>query len=76
MLKLYRAIITMDHFTPLALRTHTSDPVPVILYDSQENTPGSGLPFDETVLKSHDDKIQKIEGYKLINLLLQQSERN
>jgi 2,3-bisphosphoglycerate-independent phosphoglycerate mutase len=72
----FRAIITMDHFTPLALRTHTSEPVPVILYNSQESTPGSGLPFDETVLKSHEDKIQKIEGYKLINLLLQQSESN
>lgn len=72
----FRAIVTMDHFTPLALQTHTSEPVPVILYDSQESTPGSGLPFDETVLKSHDDEIQKIEGYKLINLLLQQSERN
>lgn len=72
----FRAIITMDHFTPLALQTHTSEPVPVILYDSQESTPGSGLPFDETVLKTHDGKIQKIEGYKLINLLLQRSERH
>ena len=72
----FRAIITMDHFTPLALRTHTSEPVPVILYDSRERTPGSQLPFDETVLKSHEAKIQKIEGYKLINTLLQQSESN
>jgi 2,3-bisphosphoglycerate-independent phosphoglycerate mutase len=72
----FRAIITMDHFTPLALQTHTSEPVPVILYDSQESTPGSGLPFDETILKTHDGKIQKIEGYKLINLLLQRSERH
>ena len=72
----FRAIITMDHFTPLALQTHTSEPVPVILYDSRESTPGSQLPFDETVLKSHETKIQAIEGYKLINTLLQQSESN
>jgi 2,3-bisphosphoglycerate-independent phosphoglycerate mutase len=72
----FRAMITMDHFTPLALQTHTSEPVPVILYDSRESTPGSQLPFDETVLKSHETKIQKIEGYKLINTLLQQPESN
>ncbi len=70
----FRAIITMDHFTPLALQTHTSEPVPVILYDSRENTAGSELPFDETVLQSDDGRIKKIEGHKLINALLQCSE--
>ena len=72
----FRAIVTMDHFTPLALRTHTSQPVPVILYDSREETAGSGRSFDETVLGSNDETIEKIEGYKLINALLQQSEYN
>lgn len=30
----YRVFVLPDHPTPLALRTHTSDPVPYILYDS------------------------------------------
>ena len=30
----YRILVMPDHPTPLALRTHTSDPVPFMLYDS------------------------------------------
>ena len=43
----FRVVVTMDHFTPLALRTHVSDPVPTLLYDSRELTKGSGQPFCE-----------------------------
>ncbi|MCL2003881.1 MAG: 2,3-bisphosphoglycerate-independent phosphoglycerate mutase [Oscillospiraceae bacterium] len=31
----YRALVMPDHRTPVALRTHTAEPVPFILYDSQ-----------------------------------------
>jgi 2,3-bisphosphoglycerate-independent phosphoglycerate mutase len=31
----YRMLILPDHRTPISLRTHTSDPVPYVLYDSQ-----------------------------------------
>jgi 2,3-bisphosphoglycerate-independent phosphoglycerate mutase len=34
----FRLLVLCDHFTPLALRTHTSEPVPYVLYDSR--TPG------------------------------------
>jgi 2,3-bisphosphoglycerate-independent phosphoglycerate mutase len=34
----YRLLVLCDHFTPLALRTHTPEPVPYVLYDSR--TPG------------------------------------
>ena len=37
----------MDHFTPLSLRTHVSDPVPTILYDSRELIEGSEQSFCE-----------------------------
>lgn len=43
----FRVIATMDHYTPLCLRTHTDKPVPVILYDSRETEKGSGLTFSE-----------------------------
>jgi 2,3-bisphosphoglycerate-independent phosphoglycerate mutase len=43
----FRVVVTMDHFTPLALRTHVSDPVPTLLYDSRELIKGSGQPFCE-----------------------------
>lgn len=32
----YRILILPDHRTPISLRTHTSDPVPYVLYDSRK----------------------------------------
>jgi 2,3-bisphosphoglycerate-independent phosphoglycerate mutase len=34
----YRLLVLCDHLTPLALRTHSPEPVPFVLYDSR--TPG------------------------------------
>jgi 2,3-bisphosphoglycerate-independent phosphoglycerate mutase len=31
----FRLLVLCDHLTPLALRTHTSEPVPYVLYDSR-----------------------------------------
>ncbi len=31
----YRLLVLCDHLTPLALRTHTPEPVPYVLYDSR-----------------------------------------
>ncbi len=50
----FRVVVTMDHFTPLALRTHVSDPVPTLLYDSREQTKGSGQPFFEKSCTAFD----------------------
>ena len=35
----FRILIVPDHRTPLALRTHTSEPVPFVLYDSRSEEP-------------------------------------
>lgn len=43
----FRLAVAMDHFTPLAIRTHSAQPVPVIIYDSRRKGPGSGLPYTE-----------------------------
>lgn len=43
----FRVIATMDHYTPLSLRTHIDTPVPVLLYDSRETKQGSGVSFTE-----------------------------
>jgi 2,3-bisphosphoglycerate-independent phosphoglycerate mutase len=43
----FRVIATMDHYTPLSLRTHIDTPVPVLLYDSKETNKGSGVSFTE-----------------------------
>lgn len=33
----YRILILPDHRTPIAIRTHSSEPVPYVLYDSRED---------------------------------------
>jgi 2,3-bisphosphoglycerate-independent phosphoglycerate mutase len=70
----FRAAVTMDHFTLISLRTHTSDPVPTFIYDSTVNNRGSALPFSEKSVQNN--RIGSLEhGYTLINKLLKQEDR-
>ena len=48
----YRIMILPDHMTPIAKRTHTSDPVPYIIYDSTQNTNLSQNRFTEKSAKT------------------------
>jgi 2,3-bisphosphoglycerate-independent phosphoglycerate mutase len=43
----FRMLIMPDHATPCELRTHTDEPVPYVIYDSQQQGQGSGVPYDE-----------------------------
>ncbi len=43
----FRLVVTMDHYTPLALRTHVDWPVPMVLYDSRGVSRSSGLSYSE-----------------------------
>lgn len=43
----FRLVVAMDHFTPVSIKTHSSQPVPVAIYDSRRRTQGSGLAYDE-----------------------------
>ncbi len=65
----YRVLITPDHPTPLALMTHTSDPVPFILYSGEtvENPAVTGYDEDNAAAG-----IMLEEGYHLMRLLLGQ----
>ncbi len=42
----YRVLVLPDHPTPIALRTHTSDPVPYMIYESDKAHMGTA-PFTE-----------------------------
>jgi 2,3-bisphosphoglycerate-independent phosphoglycerate mutase len=68
----FRVVVTMDHFTPLAIRTHVADPVPTLLYDSREKTAGSGKPFHEKACLAHDAEYRNSlnAGHKMIEKLL------
>lgn len=69
----YRVVVTMDHFTPLALRTHTSEPVPTLLFDSRRNQEQSGRTFSEKEALAHDaEQNNRLQfGYQLIDKLLE-----
>lgn len=43
----FRIVIAMDHFTPIAIQTHSDQPVPVAVYDSRRIAPGSGKGYSE-----------------------------
>ncbi|MDE6372126.1 MAG: hypothetical protein K2L61_01130, partial [Clostridia bacterium] len=46
----YKILIAPDHPTPLSLKTHTSDPVPFIIYAhkaGEEQSPATGAPYSE-----------------------------
>lgn len=43
----FRLVVCMDHFTPVSLKTHTVDPVPVVIYDSQDHKQGDFLSYNE-----------------------------
>ncbi len=63
----YRMLIMPDHPTPIRCRTHTSSPVPYLLYDSTVRQNNSWLYNEEEAEKSGN---MVREGYTVINKLL------
>jgi 2,3-bisphosphoglycerate-independent phosphoglycerate mutase len=64
----FRLLVLPDHPTPVATGSHSSSPVPFILYSSASEKDNT-LPFDERAL--HDAKLRVEEGHRLIELLLE-----
>ena len=62
----YRIMVLPDHPTPIALRTHTSDPVPFFIYDSQKDFEGVSA-FDEDHATATGYYVA--DGYRLMELL-------
>lgn len=65
----YRMLIMPDHPTPIHLRTHTSNPVPYLLYDSTKPISSVYKYTEEDGLKSGN---LVDEGYKMILKLFEQ----
>ena len=64
----FRMLVLPDHPTPIVLRTHSSEPVPYILYDSTENKE-SVLKYNEKDAKASG--IYVTEGHTLIDHLFE-----
>jgi len=63
----YKMLILPDHPTPITLKTHVSDPVPYIIYNS-ENLQNTGLTYNEENAKKTGIYIE--EGYTLMDRFL------
>jgi len=62
----YRMLVMPDHPTPIRCRTHTSDPVPYLLYDSTAEQ-NNGWHYNEAEAKLSGNVVE--EGYTVINKL-------
>jgi 2,3-bisphosphoglycerate-independent phosphoglycerate mutase len=62
-----RILITPDHPTPVEKRTHTSDPVPYILFDSTTKIESAATGYSEDEAKRCGETIA---GHQLLPLLL------
>ena len=64
----YRVLVLPDHPTPLAVRTHTADPVPFLLYDSRSEGPGAKT-FTEAAAAETGLFVER--GDRLMGMLLE-----
>jgi len=67
----YKVLVLPDHPTPLSLRTHTSEPVPFIIYDSTNKISSPVTSYDEFEAKKTGFYIN--DGYKLMDLFIKGS---
>jgi 2,3-bisphosphoglycerate-independent phosphoglycerate mutase len=64
----YRILCAPDHPTPVALMTHTSDPVPFVIYGGEEEEKDGVAGYDEPSAAAADYLVP--EGFRLMELLL------
>ena len=64
----FRVLITPDHPTPIALKTHVRDAIPFVLYDSRKDT---NLNLDYTEENAKSTGLYIDPGHKLIEKLLE-----
>ncbi|HET6385348.1 MAG TPA: cofactor-independent phosphoglycerate mutase [Armatimonadota bacterium] len=71
----FRVLVMPDHPTPIALRTHSRDPVPFLLWAS-DGSARSGKPARFTENSAREDGIEHLdEGFQTIDLLFRSVDR-
>lgn len=64
----FRILIMPDHPTPVRIRTHVSDPVPYLLYDSRKDL---GCPYKYNEADAKKTGIHVEQGYTLMDRFLE-----
>lgn len=70
--KNFKILLLPDHPTPVKLKTHTSEPVPFVIYDGQKKVDNKKRDFSESILNSPDLEIE--DGYRLMDFFLKDKE--
>lgn len=71
----YRVLVLPDHPTPLSLRTHTADPVPYVIYSSENCLRNDSVEgFDEGTARRSQIFIER--GFELIERFLKTQSSN
>ena len=63
----YRLLVLPDHPTPICTRTHSSEPIPYMLYDSTKVSDHTWH-YNEKEAKAGGSYLE--DGYKLMNIFL------
>ena len=64
----YRVLVMPDHPTPIAVKSHTSDPVPFIFYDSGAERASGADGYDEDSAKASGVYVS--EGHRLMEYMI------
>jgi 2,3-bisphosphoglycerate-independent phosphoglycerate mutase len=65
----YRVLLMPDHPTPVALRTHTADPVPFVIYDSADVRSDGAAAYSEDI--DAEEGVLRVErGHELMGYLI------
>ena len=64
-----KILVMPDHPTPVSLKTHTSDPIPFLLYDTRESNVDSAEIYDEISAKSGSFK--NVYAPNLISIMIE-----
>ncbi len=65
----YRILVLPDHATPIAIRTHSSEPVPFMIYDSRAQISNAVMAYDEKITELDDIRIVE-DGYRLMDYFI------
>ncbi|NWF75950.1 MAG: cofactor-independent phosphoglycerate mutase [Nitrospirae bacterium] len=65
----YKILLLPDHATPIAVKTHTDEPVPFVIFDSRVKRTNKNVSFDESI-SQRDGILVFEEGYRLMDYFI------
>jgi 2,3-bisphosphoglycerate-independent phosphoglycerate mutase len=67
----FRLLLMPDHATPIRERTHTSEPVPFVVYDSRHERHNAGATYDELIAERDDIRVVE-KGHTLMDYFIKE----